>query len=120
MVDILLVEDDDLVRDCLHEALEDAGLVVADRASAEDALAFLDLEGAPCVLVTDINLGAGMDGLAFAAAARRRYPALSVIYISGRHPRLAGLDHHERFLPKPFAAASLVRAIRDVQHVTGS
>lgn len=114
-MDILLVEDDELVRDCLHEALEEAGLIVTDRACAEDALELLYAEGAPCVLVTDINLGPGMDGLAFAAAARRRYPALSVIYISGRHPRLAKLDCHERFLPKPFAAALLVRTIREVR-----
>ncbi len=114
-MDILLVEDDALVRDCLHEALEEAGLRVTNRACAEDALELLDAEEAPGVLVTDINLGPGMDGLAFAAAARRRYPTLSVIYISGRHPRLAKLDCHERFLPKPFAAALLVRTIREVR-----
>ena len=114
-MDILLVEDDDLVRDCLHEALEEAGLLVADRACAEDALALLDVEGAPCVLVTDINLGPGMDGLTFVATVRRRYPDLSVIYISGRHSRLAKLGCHERFLPKPFAAALLVRAIHEVR-----
>lgn len=119
MLNVLLVEDDELVRVCLHEALEEAGLTVADRACAEDALALLDLEGAPRVLVTDINLGSGMDGLAFASVARRRYPELSVIYISGRHPRLAKLDCHERFLPKPFTAALLVHAIHDVQHANG-
>ena len=120
MLHILLVEDDELVRTCLHEALEDAGLMVTERASAEDALALLDVEGAPCVLVTDINLGPGMDGLAFAARVRQRYPALSVVYISGRHPRLAKLDCRERFLPKPFHAASLVRAIHDVQQGAAS
>ncbi len=114
-LDILLVEDDDLVRLCLHEALEEAGLSVSERSCAEDALALVALEGAPCVLVTDINLGAGMDGLAFAAALRRRFPGLRVVYISGRHQSLAKLDGCERFLPKPFRTDLLVRAISEVR-----
>lgn len=114
-LDILLVEDDELVRLCLHEALEEAGLTVTDRASAEAALDVVEIEGAPCVLVTDINLGPGMDGLAFAGGLRRRFPSLRVVYISGRHQALAKLDGRERFLPKPFRADLLLRTISEVR-----
>ena len=114
-VDVLLVEDDDLVRDCLAEALHDAGLDIEGSASGEDALAVLKGAAAPKVLVTDINLGQGMDGLAFARAAREVYPGLPVVYISGRYGELRGLSSRERFLPKPFTAPSLLRAIADVQ-----
>ncbi len=114
-LDVLLVEDDELVRDCLAEALHDAGLDIEGSASGEDALAMLRRDTAPKVLVTDINLGHGMDGLAFARAAREVYPGLPVVYISGRYGELRGLTGRERFLPKPFTAPSLLRAIAEVQ-----
>ena len=114
-MDVLLVEDDDLVRDCLAEALHDAGLDIEGSSSGEDALAVLRREAAPKVLVTDINLGRGMDWLAFARAAREVYPGLPVVYISGRYGELRGLSNRERFLPKPFTAPTLLRAIADVQ-----
>ena len=114
-VDVLLVEDDDLVRDCLAEALHDAGLDIEGSPSGEAALAVLRCAAAPKVLVTDINLGQGMDGLAFARAAREVHPGLPVVYISGRYPEMRGLSKRERFLPKPFTAPTLLRAIADVQ-----
>jgi CheY-like chemotaxis protein len=114
-LDVLLVEDDDLVRDCLSEALHEAGLDIEGSASGEAALARLRRDAAPKVLVTDINLGHGMDGLAFVRAAREVHPGLPVVYISGRYGELRGLSGSERFLPKPFTAPSLLRAIADVQ-----
>jgi len=114
-LDVLLVEDDDLVRDCLAEALHEAGLDIEGSASGEAALVRLRGKAAPKVLVTDINLGHGMDGLAFARAAREVHPGLPVVYISGRYGELRGLSGSERFLPKPFTAPSLLRAIADVQ-----
>ena len=113
-MDILLVEDDDLVRDCLFEALLEAGHLIEGLGTAEAALDVLDAEHPPTVLVTDINLGAGMDGLAFARAARELCPGLPVVYISGRYSELRGMSISERFLPKPFTTPALLQAIHDV------
>ncbi|HTR18235.1 MAG TPA: response regulator [Acetobacteraceae bacterium] len=114
-VDVLLVEDDDLVRECLAEALHEAGLETAERASGEDALELLTPDTKPpAVVVTDINLGPGMNGLAFAEAARRCWPSVAVIYISGRYQGLNELGGRDRFVPKPFPMGALLRAIRDV------
>jgi CheY-like chemotaxis protein len=114
-LDILLVEDDEIVRDCLAEALHDAGLEIAGSGSAEAALQLLDASRPPGVVVTDINLGAGMDGLAFARAARAVCPDLPVVFISGRYAELRGMSARERFLPKPFSTPDLLRAIADVR-----
>ncbi len=114
-LDILLVEDDDLVRDCLFEALHEAGLMIEGIGSAEAALTLLDADSPPGVVVTDINLGPGMDGLAFARAARQVCPGLPVVFISGRYAELRGMAPHERFLPKPFTTPALLRAIADVR-----
>ena len=114
-MDILLVEDDELVRECLAEALQEAGLRIEGTSTAEAALVLLRSGHPPDVMVTDINLGAGMDGLAFARAARLLHPGLPVVFISGRYSELRNMMPYERFLPKPFTTPALLRAIEDVR-----
>ncbi len=114
-MDILLVEDDDLVRDCLEVALVEAGLLTTGRGSAEAALDLLSAHAPPGVVVTDINLGAGMDGLAFVRAAREVCPGVPAVFISGRYGELRGMTPRDRFLPKPFSTPALLRAIEDAR-----
>ncbi len=114
-LDILLIEDDELVRDCLEVALLEAGLDTTGSMSGEAALDLLNAGRPPSVVVTDINLGAGMDGLAFMRAARELCPGLPVVFISGRYGELRGMTASERFLPKPFTTPALLRAIADVR-----
>ena len=111
-VDVLLVEDDELIRDILGEALDEAGLDTVRSPTAEAALAMMG-EDAPRVMVTDINLGAGMDGLELGRAVRQRFPDLPIVYISGRYAGVAGLRQDERFLPKPFSASALLRTLAE-------
>jgi DNA-binding NtrC family response regulator len=113
-VDVLLVEDDELIRDILGEALNEAGLDTVRSPTAERALELMQGD-CPRVMVTDINLGAGMDGLALGRAARLRFPELPIVYISGRYAAVSGLRKDERFLPKPFAASALLRTIAEFQ-----
>ena len=116
---VLLVEDEPRARDAIAEALDGAGLGVARAASAEAALRAVEADPAgppPAVLVTDTDLAApdGMDGLALAEEARRRWPGLGVVFVTGRPSRLDGqvLRARDRFLPKPVARGALVRAVR--------
>ena len=117
-MDVLLVEDEPSIRELLAEDMADAGLDVAEAPSAEVALETVNAAGeagrSPCVFVTDVNLGGGMDGLALAREVRRRWPEVGVVYVTGRPSKLDGhaLGARERFLPKPFAPAALVRAVR--------
>jgi DNA-binding response OmpR family regulator len=115
-VDVLLVEDDELIRDILGEALHEAGLDTVRSSTAEHALELMGGD-APRVMVTDINLGAGMDGLALGRAARLRFPELPIVYISGRYAEVNGLQTGERFLPKPFPASALLRTIAEFSPV---
>lgn len=111
---VLLVEDDELVRLCLGEMLADAGMSVTEAPSAERALGLVGTAAAvPDVLLTDVNLGLGMDGIALAAEAHRRWPAVRVVLISGVASNLLGRRLHpsDRFLPKPFSDDALLRAI---------
>ena len=111
---VLLINDDPLVRQTLMDTLAEEGIEVDGLANAEDALVLLGAGQVPDVLVADIDLGAGLNGLDLAAIARERHPAVEVVLISGKPPGPGQIssDRHERFLQKPFASAALAEAIR--------
>lgn len=111
---VLLIEDDSLLRSILSETLSDEGLEVNGLANAEDALMLLGAGQVPDVLVTDIMLGEGLSGFDLADLARARHPDVEVILMSGTPPddRHRGLLPHERFFQKPFAPEDLAAAIR--------
>jgi CheY-like chemotaxis protein len=114
-IQILLVEDEPLVREITAEALLAQGLDVRSAASGEEALRELQRGDRCDVLFADINLGRGMDGIALSWAARRLRPGLPVVYASGAVGGLAQLRPvtAARFLRKPYdpaAAAAVLRA----------
>jgi DNA-binding NtrC family response regulator len=62
------------------------------------------------VLVTDLDLDEGIDGIQLASEAHHRWPNLPILYISGR-PSLMNdyeLDARELFLPKPLHRRQLI------------
>ena len=64
-------------------------------------------------LVTDIDLGLGMDGFDVARHARMSYPHLPVVFISGGETapeRARGVAESE-FIAKPFRPRQLVEAL---------
>ena len=118
-MDVLLVEDEPLVRELLAEGLAEASLRVAEAPSAEAALGAVAAGEAcrpPRVVVTDVDLGAGMDGLALAAEARRRWPGVGVVVMTGRPSNLDGRrpDPGEVHLHKPFGPSRLTVAVHDL------
>ncbi len=111
---VLLVEDDTVVRLTLADFFEAVGIDVLDVANAEDALAILDNPAQPItVLVTDLDLGPGDNGLALAAKARQRRPGLQVVYETGSAEMLAGrsLLPWEQVFPKPFDPNALAATV---------
>lgn len=111
---VLLVEDDALLRMALTEALDAEGIEVDGLANAEDALILLAAGQVPDVLVTDIGLDGPLSGFDLAEVARVRHPDVEVIVISGSDPadHRHALRRHERFLQKPFTPEALAAAIR--------
>jgi CheY-like chemotaxis protein len=112
MVSVLLVEDDPSIRMSVCETLTEAGLDVIAASSAAEALAFPEAMEAPAVLITDAQLGPGMDGLALAAVARCRWPQIRTILISGDDESpLHTFGSIDKFLAKPFREVDLLQAI---------
>ena len=115
MADVLVVEDEPMVLMLLEDYLESVGLQVATAADAVRAMAALDGPAAHArVLVTDLNLGPGPDGLAAADEAHRRLPGLRVVYATGNPDLLRGraLPTGDRIYAKPFDASALAAEVR--------
>jgi PAS domain S-box-containing protein len=110
--DILVVDDDELVRETLSSHLQEIGYTVHGAESGAAALAWLERGAALDLLLTDFSMP-GMDGLTLIGEARRRRPGLEAILLTGYAGDLAtppqspspGGDF--RLLRKPITAARL-------------
>ena len=118
-MDVLVVEDEPLVREAVARELRQAGYQIGEAASAEAALATAEAAdaaagGPPPVVVTGLHLGPGRDGLSLGAEVRRRWPEVGVVYVTCRPDALAGrlLGPREHYVVKPFAPEALRRAVR--------
>lgn len=115
-VTLLLVEDDDLVRVTVAMMLEDLGFTVLEATAGEAALQQLDTGLDADILVTDIDLGPGINGLQLADQVRASRPELPVVFVTGRMMTLHGRPRRDReaYLPKPFEGEALARVVRNL------
>lgn len=81
MAKILLVEDDDLVRDMLTQVLQRASHEVTSVANGEDATTALQ-SAEPDIMVTDIIMPK-KSGITLISEVKNRHPNLEIIAISG-------------------------------------
>jgi DNA-binding NtrC family response regulator len=80
---VLLVEDEGPVRQTVRRQLETLGHSVMVADSAAMALTVLRTDETIDVLLSDVVLGSGMNGIDLAEAARVFRPGLPVIFMSG-------------------------------------
>jgi len=82
-VRVLFVEDEFFIREWIAQSLAEQGFAVESVTNAADALLYITR--APVdVLLTDINLPGGMDGMTLARRARQLRPDVVVIHASAR------------------------------------
>ncbi|MEC4025514.1 MULTISPECIES: response regulator [Pseudomonas putida group] len=105
---ILIVEDDDLLRELTAESLSSLYAVTIEScANADEALDRL-CDNAPSLVVTDIHMPGSMDGLGLAQEIWRRWPTLPVILTSGDAViDTCLLPARTAFLPKPWQISDL-------------
>jgi PAS domain S-box-containing protein len=112
---ILVVEDQEMVREFTVAALEGSGYRVLSAGDGPSGLALLDGGAEVALLFTDVVLAGGMSGREVAAEARRRRPGLKVLYATGyaRDEIIhdGRLDADVDLLIKPFTATTLVARV---------
>ena len=102
---ILVVDDEEPLRDLLGWMLGDAGHIVYSAAEGMGALTFLRGNKVDIVL-SDINMP-GMDGLELSRRVEAEFPDVPILLISGRPPP-SGV---RAFIAKPFRWDTLASAI---------
>nr|WP_295661935.1 response regulator [Polymorphobacter sp.] len=111
---LLLVDDEVMITDMLHDALEDAGFFVVTANNGDEATAILDDETRPVGgLITDINMGDTADGWSVARRARELNPEIPVVYMTGgvAHEWAVNGVPKSLLIGKPFATAQIITAI---------
>jgi len=114
---ILLVEDEELIRDSLATQLARAGFDVASAASADEALVLADRDPNFDLLLSDFAMPGGKTGVWLAQALRQRRPGLPALLMSGyvgdekARKEIARLGL--RVLKKPFNGRALLEAIEE-------
>lgn len=110
---VLVVEDEPIIRLGIVSSIEDAGHEVLEAANADEAVRRLESEGGVRVMVTDVDMPGSMDGLALAQYARRNWPAMGLLVISGKVGVQPGqLPAGARFMSKPYQEPQLLGAIQ--------
>jgi PAS domain S-box-containing protein len=116
---ILLVEDEERVRELVRTLLQEEGYTVLVAQNGDEALRLCQQYDGPAhLLVTDMVMPGGMNGRQLAERLTSLYPKLKVLYMSGYTGeaivRQGVLEHNLAFLQKPFSLVGLIRKVREV------
>ncbi|MBD3292177.1 MAG: PAS domain S-box protein, partial [Armatimonadia bacterium] len=115
---VLLVEDEDIVRDLIAGVLRRHGHTVISAESGEEALELAAAHDGPIhIMVTDVVMP-GMNGPELADAIADTQPEIPVLFVSGYTDntivREGVLEEGVHYLQKPFDPERLLRRIRSV------
>lgn len=110
---VLLVEDEEPVRELVRMILQRAGYSVMEAANADEAETLLAATGTVDLLLTDVVMP-GRSGFELFTRLRRTLPSLRVLFISGYTDYAMSVEGNLAFLEKPFSAEGLIAKIREV------
>ena len=115
---ILIVEDEDDLRQTTDKMLHGMGYKTLTAASTDVALKTLQANPGIDLLITDMVLSEHRTGVAMAALAQTERPDLPVLFVSGysEHPALQQGDIQQgvNFLKKPFTKVALSQMVANV------
>jgi two-component system, cell cycle sensor histidine kinase and response regulator CckA len=106
---VLVVDDQEVVRDVIRLTLESAGYTVIAAASPSDAIELACVEAEIDLLVTDVVMPE-MDAFELAERISSKLPGVRILYTSGYTDAAA----EGPFIQKPFTPAQLVAKVHAV------
>jgi two-component system cell cycle sensor histidine kinase/response regulator CckA len=114
---LLLVEDEDMVRAVAERALTRAGYSVTPAADGEAGLAAVANSGIEFDLIVSDVVMPAMDGPAMARAVRRVKPKIPILFMSGYAEEQLRNDidiENMHFIPKPFSVQQISEKVAEV------
>jgi two-component system cell cycle sensor histidine kinase/response regulator CckA len=116
---ILVVDDEESVREFTQRALQTAGYEVVAASSGREALELVERRGPFDGFVVDVVMP-GMSGSELGQALRRVDPDAKILYCTGFSDKLFGekttLGAHEAFVEKPLTINGLLEAVSLLLH----
>jgi two-component sensor histidine kinase/ActR/RegA family two-component response regulator len=115
---VLVVEDEMVLRMRAVDIVEDAGFTAVEAVNADEALSILESRSDISLLFSDIQMPGTMDGLKLAYAVHDRWPDIKIILVSGQ-VKLTDAERptDSRFFGKPL---DVKRMINELQEMVGT
>ena len=115
---ILIVEDEEMLRELAREILRDSGYQILEAASGREALiVWQQHEGKIDLLLTDMVMPEGVSGVELAERLVAETPQLKVVFMSGYTSDDVSAEMLARtnasFIQKPYGHAELTQTVRD-------
>jgi CheY-like chemotaxis protein len=107
---VLLVEDEPVVRALLAEELRGTGYKVVEAANADEAWDFLQAGGTADLIFSDVTMPGTMNGVELVQRVKATYPNIEAIITSG-NPGPVTIADICTFLQKPYRWAEAARTV---------
>ena len=106
---VLVVEDEMVLRMRAVDIVEDAGFTAVQAVNADEALAILESRSDISLLFSDVQMPGSMDGLKLAHAVHHRWPSIKIILVSGQ-VKVSDTDKpaDSRFFGKPLEMKQMI------------
>ena len=109
MPNVLIVEDEMMLRMRAVDIVEDAGFHSVEAVNADEAMSILESRSDISLLFTDIQMPGTMDGLKLAHTVHNRWPGIKIILVSGQvRPSDAERPEDSRFFGKPLGMQQMI------------
>jgi len=113
---ILVVEDDDLVREIPVNILRDQGYEIVEAKNGLEAINLLQSEKPFALLFTDVILPGNINGADIAATAKMKYPDIKIIFTTGYSQDVlmkdGTIEQSTTIVNKPYTRSELLDIIR--------
>jgi DNA-binding NtrC family response regulator len=112
--EVLVVEDEPMIRMVAADALTDRGIMAWEAGDAGEALEVLDQHPRIGLVFTDVKMPGEMNGIGLAHEVTQMRPDVKVIVTSGAMTVAdEDLPHAGTFLPKPYPTEQLVNIVAE-------
>lgn len=115
VANVLVVEDEMVLRLRAVDIVEDAGFTAVEAVNADEALTILESRSDISLLFSDIQMPGSMDGLKLAHAVHERWPAIKIILVSGQ-VKLSDTERpaDSRFFGKPLETKQMIAELQEM------